>query len=53
MQVTTTQQLDIVPCGLDHDHDPHPWQDEVEGIPADWYWCDGSAFAADFADLQQ
>lgn len=40
------------PCGLEYTHPPHMWQDVIEGVPAEWYGCNGEPFVDDDPDKQ-
>jgi hypothetical protein len=39
-------------CGAESGHPDHNWQDEVEGVPADWYYCNGAPFIDDDPERQ-
>lgn len=44
------ESVPVAPCGLGSEHPAHPWQDMVEDIPADWYFCTGEPFIDDDPD---
>jgi hypothetical protein len=41
------ESVEWASCGGDSKHPVHQWQDEVEGVPAEWYMCDGEPFVDD------